>query len=70
MIAIQKINGTTEFPIYGIVTNGDTWEFAKLENDLFTQFKEKGKIDDLPELMGILTYILEECKRIYIDGEN
>ena len=70
MIAIQKINMQKEKPIYGIVTNGDFWEFGKLENDLFTQYKEKISISNLPQLMGVLDYILAECKRIYIDGEN
>jgi hypothetical protein len=70
MIAIQKINEDVENPIFGIVTNGDNWEFAKLEKNIFSQYKEKGRIEDLPQIMSILTYILEECKRVYIDNHS
>lgn len=70
MIAIQKINNEAQKTIFGIVSNGDRWEFGTLKNDIFTQYQEAGDINDLPKLLGILTYILEECKRIYIDGEN
>ncbi|MEN9610054.1 MAG: hypothetical protein RLZZ628_868 [Bacteroidota bacterium] len=40
MVAAQKLNGNTTNPIFGIVTNGDKWEFAMLEADVFT--KETG----------------------------
>lgn len=35
MVAAQKLNKNTEKPIFGIVTNGDKWEFAMLEKDIF-----------------------------------
>jgi hypothetical protein len=37
MYTIQKINGKPEVPVLGIVSNGDNWEFGKLENELFTE---------------------------------
>ncbi|MFN0203284.1 MAG: hypothetical protein ACKVTZ_17280 [Bacteroidia bacterium] len=66
MLAMQKMNHQPELPIFGIVSNGDFWEFGKLEGQHFTQYKEKGKIEALSELMAMLTFLLEECKRVYI----
>jgi hypothetical protein len=40
MVAAQKLNQNPNYPIFGIVTNGDKWEFAMLEADVFT--KETG----------------------------
>ena len=37
MYTIQKINGKPEISVLGIVSNGDNWEFGKLENELFTE---------------------------------
>jgi len=36
-VICQKINGTQDIPILSIVTTGDTWQFGKLEQNLFTQ---------------------------------
>ena len=70
LIAMQKMNNDAEKPIYGIVTNGDFWEFGKLEGNLFTQYEEKISVNNLSHIIGILDYILKECKRIYIDVES
>ena len=37
MIAAQKLNANNQITIYGIVSNGETWEFAYLEGDRITK---------------------------------
>jgi hypothetical protein len=67
MIAMQKMNGTPEMPIYGIVSNGDIWQFAKLQQGEFVQYEQEGSIKNLPILMSLVFSLFAECKRIYID---
>jgi hypothetical protein len=63
MIAAQKINQNTDLPIFGIVTNGDKWEFAKLEKDVLT--KETGflTILQLDMLYTALSHLLNDSKQ-------
>ncbi len=63
MYTIQKINGKPELPVFGIVTNGDNWEFGRLENDLFTENESFCTILDLDTLFGVLTTFFELCKQ-------
>ncbi len=56
MVACQKL-----FPslvIYGWATNGDTWQFAKLENNVFIQHEISYSLSSEPDkIAGILDYI-------------
>ncbi|MCU0446641.1 MAG: hypothetical protein MUE85_17175 [Microscillaceae bacterium] len=63
MYTIQKINGKPELPIYGIVSNGDNWEFGKLENTLFTENEKFYTIQQLDELFAIVVWLFEVCKQ-------
>lgn len=67
MLAMQKINGDAENPIFGIVSNGDVWQFAKLENNTFFAYETIAILNELTELFSTLTFFMEECKRIYGD---
>jgi hypothetical protein len=62
MYAMQKINQNLNLTIYGIVSNGETWEFAQLYNDQFTFFKDRFDINDLKKLYNALSSIMERCK--------
>jgi hypothetical protein len=57
LVAAQKINGDDSFVVYGIVTDGITWQFGKLEKDLFTQTILSYPTGDLPRLFGALHYV-------------
>ena len=37
LVAIQQLNNHPEQTLFGVVTNADRWEFAKLQPELFTQ---------------------------------
>ncbi len=62
MLAIQKLG--FDFPIYGWTTNGDIWQFGKLEGNIFMQHIESFSIATSPEkIAGILDWIFTEAVR-------
>lgn len=63
MIACQKINQNDPITIYGIVTTGLIWEFAKLESNTFTKHSLPYAISDPQRIFGILDFIFSECER-------
>ena len=65
MLAVQKLNGMPQLPVFGIMTNGDYWEFAKLENDLFVEFSSRYSIEDLNNIMSALNSIFELYKKYF-----
>jgi hypothetical protein len=58
LVAAQKINGTTEKPVYGIVTDGLLWRIGKLTEKVFTQDTGKYTTDDTAELFGAIDFVL------------
>lgn len=64
MYTIQQLNQNTE-TVFGIVSNGETWEIGFLQNRTLVQYKDRFDINRLDELFGALTYVLDTCKRIY-----
>lgn len=58
LVAAQKLNGDTADLVYGIVTDGKYWEFGQLTGNIFTKNPESFSIDDLPELLGALDFLL------------
>lgn len=62
MYAMQKINQSLNLTIYGIVSNGETWEFAQLFNDQFVFFINRFDINDLKKLYNALSSIMQRCK--------
>ncbi|MCP5493842.1 MAG: hypothetical protein H7A23_04740 [Leptospiraceae bacterium] len=48
--------------IYGAVTNAYDWVFLKLEGNTVWIDKERFFLNELPKLMGILQYIVEQYK--------
>ena len=59
LVAIQKINADDETPVFGIVTDGERWQFGKFEKNLLTRHASSFVIDDLPELFGALHFIFQ-----------
>ena len=54
LIAAQKINDDSVSPVYGIVTDGNRWEFGRLVGDAFTQNLTDFALADLPKLFGAI----------------
>lgn len=62
MVAAQKIN-SSNLIIYGVVTDGELWQFGKLEQNLFTDNERSFTLDRLNELLGALDFIFAEMLR-------
>lgn len=58
LVASQKINQNVQRPVYGIVTDGNLWQFGRLQRDIFTQNIENFTIDKLSRLYGALDYLI------------
>ena len=50
--------------IYGAVTNAYDWVFMKLEGNTVFIDKTRYYLNDLPKLLGILQYIINQTKPI------
>ncbi|MEM9219078.1 MAG: hypothetical protein AAGD25_32690 [Cyanobacteria bacterium P01_F01_bin.150] len=59
LIAAQKINEQSLVPVYGIVTDGNLWQFGKLESSTFTRDIGNFTIDNLPMLYGTLEALIQ-----------
>lgn len=61
MVAAQKLNEQS-ITIYGIVTDGQVWQFGKLEQDVYTYNDKLFTLDNLADLLGALDYIYAQMK--------
>ena len=64
LIAAQKINAQSikehaAFPVYGIVTDGTTWQFGRLVDDSFTRNITPFGLGDLPRLFGAIDAVFK-----------
>jgi hypothetical protein len=60
LLASQKLNENTKMPVYGVVTDGETWHFGKLVEDLFIKNESLFAINNLKEIFGSLNYIIRK----------
>ena len=59
LVASQKINENPHKAVYGVVTDGNLWQFGRLIADTFTQNSENYTIDKLSRLYGALEYLAQ-----------
>ncbi len=62
MIAAQRLNDELQVTILGIVSNGNTWQFGKLEGDIFTKNITPYTIYELDKLFTAVNYIFQQCE--------
>ncbi|NET83861.1 MAG: hypothetical protein F6J94_18615 [Moorea sp. SIO1F2] len=62
MIAIQKLNDQSEQTIFGIVSNGQLWQFGKLKGNLYTREINNYTISDLERLYSAINYVFSQCE--------
>lgn len=62
MLAAQKLNQAPDMPVYGITTNGKTWEFGMLKHNEFTQQQRPAALLDLDNLRQVLHAVLRACR--------
>lgn len=56
--------------IYGIVTNGEGWQFYKLVLDGAVYGSDLYAIGNLPQVLGILHHIFQQCEQNIINYSN
>jgi hypothetical protein len=69
MVGISKFNESegNKLPyLYGATTDGVKWNFLKLENKVLTVDKTDVLFGDIPKLLGILQFLLDDCKSFTI----
>jgi hypothetical protein len=59
LVAAQKLNENETLPVYGIVTDGQLWQFGRLIGNVFTFHKSAVTTSDLERLFGFINGILE-----------
>ncbi|MDE0552909.1 MAG: hypothetical protein OXI24_01740 [Candidatus Poribacteria bacterium] len=63
LVAAQKINDDPEFPVYGVVSDGISWQFGCLIGDVFTQNRTNFGVDNLPVLFGAINAVFKAALR-------
>lgn len=59
LVAAQKINDAPDFPIYGVVSDGISWQFGCLVSNVFTQNRTSFSVDNLPILFGAIDSVFK-----------
>ncbi|QKD82708.1 hypothetical protein HPC62_11425 [Thermoleptolyngbya sichuanensis A183] len=62
MVAAQRLNDLPALVIYGITSNGDRWQFGKLEGTHFTFNRTFYTIQELDTLFGVVNYVFHQCQ--------
>ncbi|MFM7219077.1 MAG: hypothetical protein ACKO21_02460 [Nodosilinea sp.] len=62
MIAAQQLNDDLKVIIFGITSNGDRWQFGKLEDRFFTLNRTFYTIQDLDNLFAAVNYVFQQCE--------
>ncbi|ETX05782.1 MAG: hypothetical protein ETSY2_20945, partial [Candidatus Entotheonella gemina] len=60
LVAAQMYNDDQDTPVFGIVTNGDTWEFGLLRRTDFILDIAPFTVRNLPELLGALDFAFRQ----------
>jgi hypothetical protein len=59
MVAAQRLNGDADLAVYGIVTDGEIWQFGQLVGAVFTKNRSRASIDRLAEVYGAVFGVIE-----------
>ncbi|MBW4634698.1 MAG: hypothetical protein KME30_23150 [Iphinoe sp. HA4291-MV1] len=62
MIAAQRLNDEFKITIFGIVSNGDRWQFGKLEAQVFTRNITFYTIQEIDKLFAVVNYVFQQCE--------
>ncbi|MDZ7960987.1 MAG: hypothetical protein RMY34_24420 [Aulosira sp. DedQUE10] len=62
MIAAQNLNGEYQIVIFGIVSNGITWQFGKLEAQVFTRNSTYYTIQEIDKLFAAVNFVFQQCE--------
>jgi hypothetical protein len=59
MVAAQRLNGNPALAVYGIVTDGEIWQFGQLVDAVFTKNLSRVTIDRLEDVYGAVFGVIE-----------
>jgi len=62
MIAAQRLNQEPPIIVFGITSNGTSWQFGKLEGECFTRNILPYTIYELEALFGAVNYLCRQCE--------
>ncbi len=62
MLAAQRMNDDPARTIFGIVSNGNSWQFGKLDQAVFTQELRDFVISDPAELLAALNAVFDQVR--------
>jgi hypothetical protein len=63
LVAAQKLNRQpSSLRLFGIVSNGEIWEFGKLDGEHFTKHLDVYPLCYLDKLCAAINYLLEQCE--------
>ncbi len=63
LVGAQKINDDPDVPVYGIVSDGERWQFGKLTGDAFTRHKTSFSVDNIPTLFGAINAVFKAASK-------
>jgi hypothetical protein len=63
IISAQRLNDLPNLVIYGITSNGDRWQFGKLDHTQFTLNKTFYTIQELDALFAAVNYVFQQCEQ-------
>ncbi len=61
MLAAQKLNDSPGHSVHGITTNGQVWQFGRLDDDVFTQDPRSFTLEDVDHLGAALRFVFARC---------
>lgn len=62
MIAASRLNEAPQMTVFGIVSNGDRWQFGKLTASGFTRNIIFYTIQELDRLFAAVNYVFQQCE--------
>ncbi len=63
LLAAQEINGDEQIILHGSVSNGEVWQFGKLQARQFVRDPQSFTISDLADLFAALHDVFERAKQ-------
>ncbi len=61
LVAIQKLNENPDQVVYGMVSNGEFWQFGMLHQQTFTKNLTSYAVSDLDRLMAAVNALFQQC---------
>jgi len=62
MIAAQRLNENPQIIVFGITSNGDRWQFGKLDANIFTLNRTFYTIQELDKLFAAVNDVFQQCE--------